>query len=352
VTRPVLALQVMSVAAAAALLAFPLPSSLVEQHYADGLYPTLQATLTRFSNATAFSLFDVLLATAVVLLVTFWGRAVLVARRRRAMWPLLHAGGITLVAASTAYLWFALAWGLNYSRAPLASTIGYDAQRVTRAAVTALADRAVGELNRRHAAAHRAGFPEVYDPPVALVAALHEIEARLGRPRATVPGRPKRTLLALFFRASGVDGMHAPFLLETLINPDLTPPERPAVIAHEWAHMAGYAPEADASFVGLLATLRADEPARYSGWLMLFDEAVSQLPAGDRRRMVERLAPGPQADRRAIAQRISARVPAVARASWETYDRYLKAQGVDEGVRSYSQVVQLLVGSGALDWQE
>ena len=49
--------------------------------------------------------------------------------------------------------------------------------------------------------------------------------------------------------------MHAPFLLETLLNPDLTPPERPAVLAHEWAHLAGYAPEDDASFVGLLAAL-------------------------------------------------------------------------------------------------
>jgi hypothetical protein len=39
----------------------------------------------------------------------------------------------------------------------------------------------------------------------------------------------------------------------------------------------------------------------------------------------------------------------VARASWETYDRYLKTQGVREGVASYSRVVQLIVGSGALD---
>ena len=109
--------------------------------------------------------------------------------------------------------------------------------------------------------------------------------ARVSRRRAsarpaapTTPSRPKRTLLAPFFRASGVDGMHAPFLLETLLNPDLTPPERPAVLAHEWAHLAGYAPEDDASFVGLLAALARRSRLAYSAWLALFHDAVGQLP--------------------------------------------------------------------------
>jgi hypothetical protein len=186
--------------------------------------------------------------------------------------------------------------------------------------------------------------------PPDLVRALHDVERRLGRPRPTVPGRPKRTLLQFFFRASGVDGMHAPFLLETLVNPYITPPERPAVLAHEWAHMAGYAPEADASFVGLLAALRAGAPSQYSAWLSLFDHAVAQLPRPEQRAFVDRLDPGPQADRRAIFARLAARVEVVAQASWQTYDQYLKAQGVDEGVESYSRVVQLLLASGALDW--
>jgi hypothetical protein len=248
------------------------------------------------------------------------------------------------------YLWFALAWGLNYARPPLESAIGYDQSRVTIAALRTLADRATREVNHYYTDAHRAGFPAIGDMPAPLVAALHHVEERLGRPRPTVPGRPKRTLLSHFFRASGVDGMHAPFLLETLLNPDLTPAERPAVLAHEWAHMAGYAPESDASFVGLLSALRADPASRYSAWLSIFEQAVAQLPRGEQRLYVARLEPGPQADRRAIGERLEARVEVVARASWETYDQYLKSQGVDEGIESYSRVVQLLLGSGAIEW--
>jgi hypothetical protein len=39
----------------------------------------------------------------------------------------------------------------------------------------------------------------------------------------------------------------------------------------------------------------------------------------------------------------------VQRVSWQTYDQYLKAQGVREGIQSYSRVVQLLVASDAID---
>jgi hypothetical protein len=348
--RVLLALHAAIVLLAVGVLVLPLPPALVEQHYADRFYPSLQAHLTAWSNTSRFSLFDVLVATLATGLLIAWGHWLRRSWRTRTLWPVLRGSLITLVLASQLYLWFAAVWGLNYARLPLEDAIGYDAGRLTPAALRVLAGRAVSEVNRLHGAAHTAGFPNIGDVPPPLVRALHDVERRLGRPLPTTPGRPKRTLLAPFFRASGVDGMHAPFLLETLINPALTPPERPAVLAHEWAHLAGYAPEADASFVGVLAALRADAPSQYSAWLTLFDLAVSLLPADERRSHVIQLGPGPTADRQAIARRLDDRVDVVARASWDTYDQYLKSQGVEEGVASYSRVVELLLASGALDW--
>jgi Zn-dependent protease with chaperone function len=348
--RVLVALQAAVILLAVGVFVIPLPPAQVEQYYARGFYPSLQATLTAWSNTSRVSLFDVLVGVLAIALLVAWGRWLRRAWRTRTLRPVWRGGITTLVVASTLYLWFAAAWGLNYARAPLEDAIGYDNHRVTPAALRSLAQRTTAEVNRLHAAAHATGFPEVGEVPVPLVRALHDVERRLGRPVPTTPGRPKRTLLAPFFRASGVDGMHAPFLLETLVNPALTPPERPAVLAHEWAHLAGYAPEADASFVGLLSALRADAPSQYSAWLSLFDLAVSQLPAGDQRVAVAELGPGPTTDRRAIAARLDDRVDLVARASWDTYDQYLKSQGVQEGVASYSRVVELLLASGALDW--
>jgi hypothetical protein len=329
----------------------PWPPQLVERYFARGFYPRLQGQLTSWSNQTGVALFDFVVLTLVAVALVALGHGVRCAVRRRSVWPVARAAGTLVTLAAFAYLWFVVAWGLNYSRPPLEAAIGYDASRVTPEALRELAARATDEVNQLHAAGHAAGFPQRGEVPPALVHAMHDIAQRLGFPASITPGRPKRTLLGPFFRAAGVDGMHAPFLLETLLNPDLTPPERPAVLAHEWAHLAGHAPEDDASFVGLLAALRADPGARYSAWLALFHEAVMLLPRGEQQQLLARLAPGPRGDRQAIVERQRSRVEVVARASWGTYDRYLKSQGVHEGVQSYSRVVQLLLGTGALSWE-
>ena len=343
-------LQVVVIALAAIAGIVPWPADWVEQYFARGIYPRVQATLTAWSNQTGVALFDFLAGMGLLLIVVTVIRSVMLALRRRSPAPLLRCAGAVVTLGAIAYLWFLGAWGLNYARQPLESTVSYKPERVNVAGVRALASRAVDEVNRWHAPGHATGFPAADEMPPSLVGAIHEVERRLGRPVPTTPSRPKRTVLGPFFRAAGVDGMFAPFLLETFLNPDLTPTERPAVLAHEWAHLAGYAPEDDASFVGLLAALRADPASRYSAWFALFHETASLLPRAEQRELVERLGPGPKEDRAAVARRQQTRVEAVSRASWETYDRYLKAQGVPDGVQSYSRVVQLLLGTDALDW--
>ena len=48
-------------------------------------------------------------------------------------------------------------------------------------------------------------------------------------------------------------------------------------VAHEWAHLAGYADEGEANFVGWLVCIDAGDAARYSGWLFLYSEVLSGL---------------------------------------------------------------------------
>ena len=182
----------------------------------------------------------------------------------------------------------------------------------------------------------------------ALPRAFDQVERELGRPSPTRVAHPKTSILSPFYRAAGVSGQLAPFFLETLLNPDLTGPERPAVLAHEWAHLSGFAPESDASFVGYLAALRAGPAAEYSVWLDLVSESANQLQPVTQRLVLEKLAAGPRQDQEAIRQRLKALVRPVERMAWSTYDQMLKSQGVDEGVRSYSRVIQLLIGTDVL----
>jgi hypothetical protein len=335
-------LTLIALAVAAALL--PRPSGVVERLYAAWAYPGLQDTMTRVSNAVPIAVFDAVVLAATGLVLWWWIRAV-AAWRARAWRPTLRAVLGTATVAAAAYLWFLGAWGLNYARPSIDARLTLPAGAPTADEVVALLERAIDAVNGDYEAAH-ADLAASTDRErhEDLASALHAVEARHGRPRPTRVSRPKPTVLAPYFRMAGVDGLTAPLALETLLNPDLTPAERPFVLAHEWAHLSGYADEADANFVAWLTTGESRRVShRYSGWLFLVSECARQAPRDRRTAAVARLAAGPRADLEAIAARARQRVDVVERLGWRVYDRYLRAQGVDEGVRSYSRVVDLII---------
>ena len=139
--------------------------------------------------------------------------------------------------------------------------------------------------------------------------------------------------------------MTDPFLLEVLVDRNLLPFERPFVLAHEWAHLAGYADESEANFVGWLTCVNGAAPAAYSGWLYLYEEVLAALPREERVGLVRALAAGPRADLTAVAQRTRRIHPLLQAVSWRVYDRYLKANRVGEGVASYDRALVLVLGS-------
>ena len=340
--------QVTPIAVAAVLALAPPSAPTVERYYARGLYPLIQGNLTSWSNRSPVALFDVTLAVLILIVIGSWIYWLRRVRREKSVKPIGRGLFATLAGASVVYLWFLAAWGLNYARPALETQIPFDAARITPPAVRALAELAVREANRTYAAAHAEGFPSIHEWPTTLSDALHHVERELGRPSPTRVAHPKTSVLSPFYRAAGVSGQLAPFFLETLLNPDLTGPERPAVLAHEWAHLSGYAPESDASFVGYLAALRAGPAAEYSAWLDLVSAASNQLQPVTQRLVLEKLEAGPRRDQDAIRERLKALIQPVERVAWSTYDQMLKSQGVEEGVRSYSRVIQLLIGANAL----
>ncbi len=328
----------------------PPPVSWVESVYAERVYPALQARLSAFSNLTRVPLFDLTLACLAIGGLAAGGAAIRRARRQRSVRPAATAFFAGTVVLATLYLWFLAVWGLNYRRPPIENAMA-DVQpsRVTTAAVQQLAERAVMEANRLHAPAHAHGFPALDAVPPALLASLHVVERQLGRPIPTVATHPKRPWSAPYMRAVGVSGMLAPFFLETLLNPDLTGPERPYVLAHEWAHLSGHAPEDEASFVGIVVALGADVASQYSAWLALVFDASAQLQPEVRQLVLGPLADGPRRDQEAIVARLRQRVEVLDRASWVAYDRAIRSQGAVHGVRGYGRVVELLISTGVIE---
>jgi hypothetical protein len=333
-TRAVETAVLILIAAACALV--PFPADAIEHVYSAGWYLRIQNVLTTASNTIPIACLD--MAAACLLIVAIE----LVVSRVRAFGPrkaftrnLITAAG----AAAWLYLLFLVCWGLNYRRVPLEQKLDYDASRVTRDAAMVFVDNAVASINGGYAAAHGMSANLA-----ALDAPFADVQIALGATRLAVTGTPKRSLLTHYFRRAAIDGMTDPFFLEIIINPDVLEFERPFVVTHEWAHLAGYANEEEANFIAWLTCVRGDALAQYSGWLAAYQHALAALPRGERSR-VKPLDPGPLQDLAAMSARYARSSPIVRNAARGAYDEYLRANHVAEGIASYDAVVRLMVGT-------
>ena len=263
-------MRALLIALALGLAVVPTPAAWVESVYSRNAYLISQNVLTPLSSLTSIALFDLVLTAGALGISAWW----LVALRRagRGRWVRTIARMVlnTATVAAAIYIVFLVVWGLNYRREPLTGGPDFHQQRVKPLALADLAGEATARLNALYGPAHAEPWSDLDAFPARLGPAFASVQHDLGAIRTAVAGTPKVTLLTPYFRRAAIDGMINPFSLEILINGGVLSFERPFVVAHEWAHLAGYADESEASFVGWLTCLAGAPAARYSAWSFYF----------------------------------------------------------------------------------
>lgn len=346
------------IAGALGLWFVPIASDQIERDYSSSVYLAMQRAITPASNAVPIALFDVLLGIVTLALIAQIVMRVRQVRQAPRGRPWRRTGRalswIALDVAATAAvlaIWFSLTWGGNYRRMPLHERLDFDRARVTREAALEMTRTSVRELNRLHPIAHARPWPALDALPAVLGGAFADGQHAIGQPALAIPGRPKSTVMQAWFRWAAIDGMTDPFFLETLVNSDALPIERPFIVTHEWSHLAGFAHEAEANFLAWVICQRADSQAQYSAWLSLYFHLAGSLVTADRRAIDADLQDGPRRDMREIIARYQRSAPRVRVVAWQMYDRYLKANRVTEGIASYDGVVALILGTKfSIDW--
>ena len=329
--------------AAVLLVSAPWPAAVVDVVYSRGLYRWAQSILTTISNLTPWTWLDVFAAAALALVVRRVTLLVRDARMDGWLAVSLQAARRTVRAAGYVVIAFIALWGLNYRRTPLMASLrsappvapSVDDLRQLALDASVLAARTRPEARRQ--------LLSYDDVALVLPGPFNEALARLGQPRLVVPGRPKYTIFTPFFTRAGVNGMVDPFALESIVHPELLPFERPFVLAHEWGHLAGLADESEASALGWSACMRGGDPLVYSASMYLLVETSAALPARAWVAVLAEIDDGVREDLAALAARLTLIQPAVQATSFKVYDRYLKANAVEDGVRSYSRALQLIL---------
>ncbi len=146
---------------------------------------------------------------------------------------------------------------------------------------------------------------------------------------------------------TGITGIFMPYTGEANVNikgPDLL---FPATVLHEMAHQRGIAYEDEANYMAfLVSSYHEYEPIQYSGTMLALINSMNALYREDKesyRELYDTYSDGVKRDLRAYSQFYDAYEGEVNEKATKVNDTYLKSNGQTSGVKSYGEMVNLLL---------
>lgn len=316
------------------------------EFYARQLYPGIALCLSSFSNLFPFAIGDLFIAFSLVGLVIC---PFILHRIRHKSWRSIALCEVEYLV--WIYVWFYLAWGLNYSQDDFYRRIGITPVAYTPDSFQAFTRNYVERLN----ASYVEHFVEVSRSLVCqeAVRGYRHISSDLEvhRPLCDHP-RVKTMLFTPLISMVGVTGSMGPFFCEFTVNGDVLPADYPATYAHEMAHQLGITSEAEANFYAYQVCVRSSEKSiRFSGYYSILPhvlnnayrlmerEAYDELLSSIRPEIIRMLQ-----DKQAYWE--AKYSPLIGRVQDWMYDLYLKGNKIPSGRKNYSEVIGLLMSYG------
>ena len=310
--------------------------------YAMYVYPSIARALSSFSRLVPFAIGDLFIALSIagVLLYPVYARCI-----RKQKWNRILQKDVKYLL--WVYVWFYLAWGLNYSQKNF-----YERTRIPYTAYTpdnfrSFTDSYIENLN--------SSYTDITSVEKELVCresvrVYNQIGDSLGvhRPFHQTP-RAKTMLFTPLISMVGVTGSMGPFFCEFTLNGDLLPSQYPATYAHELAHLLGITSEAEANFYAYQVCTRSQVQAiRFSGYLSVLPHVLNNarrlMAEEEYAQLFRRIRP----EMIGLAKKNSEYWmkkynPVIGRIQDRIYDLYLKGNKIESGRKNYSEVVGLLI---------
>lgn len=321
----------------------------VERYYANGVYPYISKTQRLIFGWIPFSIGDIFYFIILVYWLyqafKFFKSVLKKQATKQVITQLLKR---VVFACLLIYVLFNLLWGLNYNRLPMARQMNLTLERYSTENLSAILSVIISKLNTFDSTARtyreglqkkRALFKEAIDAYEKVV--IHY--PALGYRFSSV----KPSMFSYLGNYMGFTGYYNPFSGEAQTNTTVPSFIQPFTTCHEIGHQLGYAKENEASFAGFLAARSSLNPAfQYSVYFEMYSYAMRELYKRDTLRVKEfkkQLHPNVKEDYEAIRRFYLKYENPFEPFIRKLYGHYLKANAQPEGLRSYNEVVAMLV---------
>lgn len=187
---------------------------------------------------------------------------------------------------------------------------------------------------------------------------MYKVNEKLGEKYPGLSGyypQPKKIVFSNIMSQQNLSGIFFPFTLEANYNTDMYITNMPFTICHELAHLKGYIYEDEANFIAFMACMQSDNLFfKYSGYLNVLNYVSNDFRRNateeewDMRTLVtEEVASDNIFLTSAAWEEVNKTSPfnteTVEAVSNKLLDGNLVLNGVKDGIKSYSRVVQLLI---------
>ena len=327
------------------------------------IYPHIGSLLSPISGVFPFAIGDLFIALSIA-----WCIIYPIWKRKKA------ALGRVVEYLLWVYVWFYLAWGLNYSQPNIYYRIDMMPAKVDSVKFKAFAYRYADSLNlyseerrvkseesntlideklkKETAEAILQGYNQLGSNEKSVKSVESVGTLGINAPFNNHP-HVKTMMFSRFSSMAGVTGSMGPFFCEFTLNGDIRPHDYPATYAHEFAHFLGVANEGEANFYSyIVCTVSSNKNVKFSGYYHIFFHVLNNVfdILGEKEGVKYLKYIRPEIIQLARSDRkywLDKRCKALDEAQDFLFDLYLRGNHVAEGRKSYSGVIALI-----LAWEE
>ena len=316
--------------------------SWVETYYSQKFYPFLFNVYRFFFDKIPFSVGDLLYGIIAIHIIK---EVFMVIKKRKIQLFFLLRNGLS--ALSLILIVFNINWGLNYYRIPLNKKLNYNiSYNETQLEKTLnILVNASNKLHEKLSNSDSVSIRISYSKNI--IAKQIEDEFNFDLYKFKTYPYIKNSLWGTILSYMGYSGYLNPFTLESQVNDKIPKLSYMVTTAHEMAHQLGIASESEANFIAFYNCIKHSDPfIQYSGYTFALRYCYSEFYKLNPEKAKEKI--------RALKQGVLNNLFELSE-FWihyknpiepiikKGYDSYLKANGQSRGLKSYNDMVGLVV---------